>query len=75
MGGRSYELAWDLVPQEEMHAACIASFQGGSSAGFATLLNKIIRPLGHAPRAFLARTGCLTIGLPLVRFRPRRDQK
>jgi len=46
MGGGSYELAWDLVPQEEMHAACIASFQGGSSAGFATLLNKIIRPLG-----------------------------
>jgi cell filamentation protein len=40
-----YELVWDLVPQEEMHAASIASFQAGSSAGFATLLKKIIRPL------------------------------
>ena len=44
--GAGYELAWDLVPQEEMHAASIASFQGGGSEGFATLLNKIIRPRG-----------------------------
>jgi cell filamentation protein len=40
-----YELAWSLVTQEEMLAASIASFQEGSSAGFTTLLNKIIRPL------------------------------
>ncbi len=39
-----YELAWDLVTQEENHAASIASFQEGSGAAFATLLNKIIRP-------------------------------
>ena len=44
--GAGYDLAWDLVPQQEMYAASIASFQGGGSAGFATLLNKIIRPLG-----------------------------
>lgn len=38
-----YELAWDLVTQEEIQAASIASFQEGSSEGFAALLNKIIR--------------------------------
>jgi cell filamentation protein len=42
-----YELAWDLVPQEEIHAASIASFLEGSSAGFAKLLKKIIRPLRY----------------------------
>jgi cell filamentation protein len=36
-----YELAWDLATQEEIQAASIASFQEGSSAGFARLLNKI----------------------------------
>jgi len=40
-----YELAWSLVTQEEMHAASIAGFQEGSSAGFAALLKKIIRSL------------------------------
>jgi cell filamentation protein len=40
-----YELAWSLVTQEEMHAASIASFQEGGSAGFAALLKKIIRSL------------------------------
>ncbi len=40
-----YELAWDLAAKEEMQAASIASFQTGSSAGFATLLSKIVRPL------------------------------
>jgi cell filamentation protein len=40
-----YELAWDVVRQEEIHAASIASFQEGSSAGFAALLKKIICPL------------------------------
>jgi len=54
--GAGYELAWDLVPLEEMHAASIASFQGGGSAGFATLLNKIIGPLGQACAASLSGT-------------------
>ena len=40
-----YELAWDLVTKEELVAASIASFQEGSSAGFATILSKIIRPV------------------------------
>lgn len=40
-----YELTWDLVPREEIHAASVASFQEGSSAAFATILNKIIGPL------------------------------
>jgi cell filamentation protein len=40
-----YELAWDLVPRKEIHAASVASFQEGSSAGFATVLNRIISPL------------------------------
>jgi cell filamentation protein len=40
-----YELAWDLVAQKEIRAASIASFQEGSSAGFATILSRIIRPL------------------------------
>lgn len=41
-----YELAWDLATQEEILAASITSFQQGSSAGFAAVLKKIIRPLG-----------------------------
>jgi cell filamentation protein len=40
-----YELSWSLVTREEMQAASIESFQKGSSAGFAALLKKIIRPL------------------------------
>jgi cell filamentation protein len=40
-----YELAWDLVAQEEMYAASIASFQRGGSEEFAALLKKIIRPV------------------------------
>jgi cell filamentation protein, protein adenylyltransferase len=40
-----YELAWDLATQEEILAASITSFQQGSSAGFAAVLKKIIRPL------------------------------
>lgn len=40
-----FELAWDLVPQEEVLAASIASFREGSIAGFAAVLKKIIRPL------------------------------
>jgi cell filamentation protein len=39
-----YELAWTLVTREDLLAASIASFQEGSSAGFAALLKKIIRP-------------------------------
>jgi cell filamentation protein, protein adenylyltransferase len=38
-----YELALDSVTKEEIGAASIASFQEGSSAGFAALLKKIIR--------------------------------
>jgi len=41
-----YELAWDLVTQDEMEAASIASFHEGTSAGFAALLNRIISPFG-----------------------------
>ena|SRR5438309_1100371 len=40
-----YEIAWDLVTQDEMFAASVASFHGGSSEAFATILNKIIRPV------------------------------
>lgn len=43
--GAGYELAWDLATQKEMLGASIASFQEGSSARFAALLKKIIRPL------------------------------
>jgi cell filamentation protein len=42
----SNEIAWDLVTQDEMFAASVASFQGGSNEAFATILNKIIRPVG-----------------------------
>jgi cell filamentation protein len=38
-----YEIAWDLVTQDEMFAASVASFHRGSSEAFATILNKIIR--------------------------------
>ena|ERR1700730_14421695 len=41
----SYEIAWDLVTQDEMFAASVASFHGGSNEAFATILNKIIRPV------------------------------
>jgi hypothetical protein len=40
-----YEIAWDLVTQDEMFAASVASFHGGSSDAFATILKKIIRPV------------------------------
>jgi len=40
-----YEIAWDLVTQDEMFAASMASFHGGSSDAFAKILNKIIRPV------------------------------
>lgn len=40
-----YELAWSLVTRDETRTASIASFQEGSSAGFAALLSKIIRSL------------------------------
>jgi cell filamentation protein len=43
--GAGYELEWDFVTQGEIQAASIASFQEGSSAGFVTLLKKMIRPL------------------------------
>ena len=41
-----YEVAWDLVTQDEMFKASVASFHQGSSAAFATILNKITRPVG-----------------------------
>jgi cell filamentation protein, protein adenylyltransferase len=41
----SYEIAWDLVTQDEMFAASVASFHGGSNEAFATILNNIIRPV------------------------------
>ena len=40
-----YEVAWDLVTQDEMLTASVASFHHGSSAAFAMILNKIIRPV------------------------------
>ncbi len=40
-----YEIAWDLVTQDEMFAASVASFHGGSNEALATILNKIIRPV------------------------------
>jgi cell filamentation protein len=40
-----YEIAWDRVTQDEMFAASVASFHGGSNEAFATILNKIIRPV------------------------------
>jgi fido (protein-threonine AMPylation protein) len=40
-----YEIAWDLITQDEMFAASVASFHGGSNEAFATILNKIIRPV------------------------------
>ncbi len=40
-----YEVAWDLVTQDEMFTASVASFHHGSSAAFAMILNKIIRPV------------------------------
>ena len=40
-----YEIAWDLVTQDEMLTASVASFHRGSSEAFTTILNKIIRPV------------------------------
>ncbi len=40
-----YEIAWDLVTQNEMFTASVASFHEGSSRALATILNKIIRPV------------------------------
>jgi fido (protein-threonine AMPylation protein) len=39
----SFEVSWDLVTQEEMLAASVASFHQGSSAAFAMIFDKIIR--------------------------------
>jgi len=36
----AYEVAWDLVTQDEMLTASVASFHHGSSAAFAMILNK-----------------------------------
>ncbi|PYU45353.1 MAG: hypothetical protein DMG56_18175 [Acidobacteria bacterium] len=44
-GEAGYEVSWDLVTQDEMLAASVASFHHGSSAAFAMILNKIIRPV------------------------------
>ena len=41
-----YEVAWDLVAQDEMFKASVASFHQGNSAAFAMILNKITRPVG-----------------------------
>jgi cell filamentation protein len=41
-----YEVAWDLVTQDEMFKASVASFHQGSSAAFAMILSKIPRPVG-----------------------------
>jgi cell filamentation protein len=41
-----FEVSWDLVAQEEMLAASVASFHQGSSAAFAMILSKITRPVG-----------------------------
>jgi fido (protein-threonine AMPylation protein) len=40
-----YEIAWDLVTQDEMFAASVASFHRGTSDSFATILNKIVHPV------------------------------
>jgi cell filamentation protein, protein adenylyltransferase len=40
-----YEVAWDLVTEDEMFTASVASFHLGSSAALAMILNKIIRPV------------------------------
>ena len=40
-----YDIAWDLVTQDEMLTASVASFHEGSSDAFATILNKIIHPV------------------------------
>ena len=41
-----YEIAWDLVTQDEMFGASVASFHGGSSeASPREILNKIIHPI------------------------------
>jgi fido (protein-threonine AMPylation protein) len=38
-----FEVSWDLVSQDEMLAASVASFHQGSSAAFVMILDKIIR--------------------------------
>jgi cell filamentation protein len=40
-----FEVSWDLVTQEEMLAASVARFHQGSSAAFAMIFDKIIRPI------------------------------
>jgi cell filamentation protein len=40
-----YEIVWDLVTQDEMFTGSVASFHGGTSEAFATILSKIIRPV------------------------------
>jgi cell filamentation protein len=40
-----YEVAWDLITQDEMLKASVASFHHGSSSEFTMILNKIIRPV------------------------------
>jgi hypothetical protein len=40
-----YEIVWDLVTQDEMFTASVASFHAGSSEAFAIILDKIIRPV------------------------------
>jgi cell filamentation protein len=41
-----FEVSWDLVTQDEMFAASVASFHQGSSDAFAMVLSKITRPVG-----------------------------
>jgi fido (protein-threonine AMPylation protein) len=40
-----FEVSWDLVTQDEMFAASVESFHQGSSAAFAMIFDKIIRPV------------------------------
>jgi fido (protein-threonine AMPylation protein) len=40
-----YEVVWELVTQDEMFAASVASFHQGSVAAFTMILGKIIRPV------------------------------
>jgi fido (protein-threonine AMPylation protein) len=50
-----YEIAWDLVTQDEMFAASVASFHRGSSDSFATILNKIGQVLVQTRRGIESR--------------------
>ncbi len=40
-----YEIEWELVTQDEMLTASVASFHRGTSEAFGTILSKIIRPV------------------------------